>query len=67
VIGSGRDPIAAPAHGRASAERIGAAHHVEIPGAVHGVTIQCAERIYALLREHLTRLEEQYAGLTSAF
>jgi pimeloyl-ACP methyl ester carboxylesterase len=62
VVSAERDPIAPPVHGRALAARIGAAQYVEIPGAAHGVTIQRAERINALLREHLTRAEEQYAG-----
>lgn len=55
VVGASYDRIARPEYGRALASRIPGAHVVEIPDAGHGVTIQCAGRINALLSEHFVR------------
>lgn len=55
VVSATEDPIAPPRLGRALGEGIPGARHVEIPGASHGVTIQDAGRINALLLEHFAR------------
>jgi pimeloyl-ACP methyl ester carboxylesterase len=52
VVSATHDPIAPPNIGRAMAARIPGARFVEIPDAAHGVTIQHAARINALLMEH---------------
>lgn len=52
VVSAAGDRIAPPSVGRALAAGIPGARYVEIAGASHGVTIQCAERVNALLREH---------------
>ena len=51
------DPIAPPRFGRALADGVPGARFVEVSEASHGVTIQHAEQINTLLREHLTRAE----------
>jgi len=66
VVSAEHDPIAPPRFGRALAAGVSGARFVEIAGASHGVTIQCAEPINALLQEHLTRAEEQSPRLTEA-
>lgn len=53
VVSATHDPIAPPAVGRAVADAIPGARFVEIPGASHGVTIQCADRINELLLSNL--------------
>ncbi len=62
VVNAEHDPIAPPRFGRALAERIAGARHVEIADAAHGVTVQRADEINALLLEHLSR----GAGIASA-
>jgi pimeloyl-ACP methyl ester carboxylesterase len=57
VVSAEHDPIAPPRFGQALASGIPGARYVEIAGAAHGVTILDAERINALLREHLARAE----------
>jgi pimeloyl-ACP methyl ester carboxylesterase len=57
VVSAQDDRIARPTFGRALAAAIPDARFVEIPGAGHGVTIQCADDINALLRQHLTDAE----------
>jgi aminoacrylate hydrolase len=52
VVSATYDPIAPPRLGRALAAGIPGARYVEIPGASHGVPIQCADRVNALLLEH---------------
>lgn len=52
VVSAAHDRIAPPAAGRALAAAIGGARYVEIAEAAHGVTIQCADQINALLLEH---------------
>jgi pimeloyl-ACP methyl ester carboxylesterase len=53
VVSAAQDRVARPAVGRALAAAIPGARFIEIPNAAHGVGIQHAERINALLREHL--------------
>ncbi len=57
VISAEHDRIAPPARGRALAAAIGTARYVEIEGAGHGVTLQEADAINALLFEHLNVVE----------
>lgn len=57
VVSATHDPIAPPRYGRALAEGVPGARFVEIPDASHGVTIQHAEQINRLLKEHLARAE----------
>jgi aminoacrylate hydrolase len=52
VLSADEDRIAPPAAGRATAERIGRARHLELADSAHGVTIQRAEQINAILDEH---------------
>ena len=60
VVSAEHDRIARPEIGRAMAAAISGARFVEIPGASHGVTILEAERINALLRDHLRQVD--YTG-----
>jgi pimeloyl-ACP methyl ester carboxylesterase len=53
VVSAAHDPIAPPALGRAIAAGIPGARFVELVDASHGAPIQQADRINALLREHL--------------
>lgn len=53
VISAEHDRIAPPSRGRALAAAIGSARYVELEGAGHGVTLQKADQINALLLEHL--------------
>jgi pimeloyl-ACP methyl ester carboxylesterase len=57
VVSATHDPIAPPRYGRALAQGVPGARFVEVGEASHGVTIQHAEQINTLLREHLTRAE----------
>jgi pimeloyl-ACP methyl ester carboxylesterase len=66
VVSAEHDPIAPPRFGRALAAGVPGARYVELAGASHGVTIQCAEQINALLQEHFTRAEEKRPRLTKA-
>lgn len=52
VLSARHDPIAPPALGRALAEGIPGARHVELADASHGAPIQCAGELNALLRAH---------------
>jgi pimeloyl-ACP methyl ester carboxylesterase len=53
VVSGRHDPIAPPAFGRAIAAGIPQARYVEFEDASHALTIQSADRVNALLREHL--------------
>lgn len=55
VVSAVHDPIAPPFIGRALAAGIPGARYVEIPDASHGVPIQCADRVNALLLEHFAQ------------
>ena len=55
VVNGAHDPISPPAVSRALAEGIAGAQYVEYPDASHGLPIQHAERVNALLREHFER------------
>ena len=52
VVSAEYDIIFPPACGMALAAGINGAKYVEIPGAAHGVTIQCYETVNRLLHEH---------------
>ena len=53
VIGADEDRIATPACSQALAAAIPGARHVEITGAAHGVSIQCARAVNQLLAGHI--------------
>jgi len=57
VLSAAHDPIAPPRFGRALAEAIPGARYVEFPDASHGLPIQHAGRVNALLLDHLQRAE----------
>ena len=57
VVGARHDKIAKPSIVRALAAAIPGSRFVEFEEAAHGVTIQCADRINALLEEHLSNAE----------
>lgn len=59
VLAGTHDPIAPPAANRAIADRIPGARYVEFPDASHGLPIQCADRVNAMLDEHLQSAESQ--------
>ena len=63
VVAATHDRIALPAFGRALAEAIPGARYVEIPDAGHGCTIQCADRVNALLVDHFERAVRPIAAL----
>jgi pimeloyl-ACP methyl ester carboxylesterase len=52
VVSADEDPIAPPSAGRATAERIGSARHVELPDSSHGVPIHRPDMINRLLSAH---------------
>jgi pimeloyl-ACP methyl ester carboxylesterase len=64
VVSATHDRIAPPFAGRAMAEGIPGARYVEIPDGSHGVTVQLADRINALLLEHLNGAEVSSAPAT---
>lgn len=65
VVSATHDRIAPPFAGQAMASGIPGARYVEIPEGAHGVTIQLAERINALLLEHLNAAEASHPGAGS--
>lgn len=64
VVSAAEDRVAPPAQGRALAAAVEGARYVEIEDAAHGVVIQKAAAINALLLEHITGAERRL--LTSA-
>lgn len=66
VVSADEDPIAPPSAGRATAERIGSARHVELPDAGHGVTIHAAEVINGLLAHHWLAADRSLLGDASS-
>jgi pimeloyl-ACP methyl ester carboxylesterase len=56
VVSATHDTVAPPASGRRLAVAIDGARYVELEGS-HGVTLMQPERVNALLREHLDRVE----------
>jgi len=62
VVGAAHDPIAPPRFGRALARAIPGARYVEFDDAAHGVVIERAERVNALLCEHFQRAGSRAAG-----
>ena len=59
VVSATHDRIALPRYGRELTDAIGGAHFVEIPDAGHGVTIQRAEEVNALLGQHFDAAEQR--------
>jgi pimeloyl-ACP methyl ester carboxylesterase len=57
VVSAAHDPIAPPSAGRAIAAGLPGARYVEIADASHGVPIQQADRVNALLLDHFARAE----------
>jgi aminoacrylate hydrolase len=57
VVSGGFDRIARPDLGRALAKGLGTAQYVEFEDAGHALPIQCADRLNALLIEHIDRAE----------
>ena len=57
VLSARHDPIAPPIFGRALAKGIAGAHYVEFDDASHGLPIQHAALVNAMLREHITNVE----------
>lgn len=57
VMSGAHDPIAPPVFGRALAAAIRGAHYIEFDDAAHGLPIQHAGRVNALLREHVLRTD----------
>jgi aminoacrylate hydrolase len=66
VVSADEDPIAPPSAGRATAERIGSARHVELPDSGHGVTIHRAEVINGLLAHHWLAADRSSLGDVSS-
>jgi pimeloyl-ACP methyl ester carboxylesterase len=66
VVSAQHDPIAPPEYGSQLASRIPGARYVEVSDASHGVTIQRADEVNALLFEHLRNAERRAASATSA-
>jgi pimeloyl-ACP methyl ester carboxylesterase len=60
VASAEHDPIAPPQLGRALAAAIPSARYEEFPGASHGVTIHCSERVNTLLSNHLAAAEVEW-------
>ncbi|EYF06848.1 alpha/beta fold hydrolase [Chondromyces apiculatus] len=56
VVSALHDPIAPPRLGRALAAGIPGARYVQIDDASHGVPLQCADRINALLLDHFAEV-----------
>lgn len=54
VLSAQHDLIARPEYGRALAAAVPGSRFVELPGAGHAVTIQCAGHVNAILLEHLS-------------
>ena len=57
VVSGRHDPIAPPRTGRALAAAIGTARYIEFEQASHGLPIQCATEVNALLIKHLVNAE----------
>jgi pimeloyl-ACP methyl ester carboxylesterase len=62
VMSAAHDPIAPPRYGRALAEAIAGARFLQFDDASHGLPIQHAERVNALLAEHLRQAESARTG-----
>jgi pimeloyl-ACP methyl ester carboxylesterase len=62
VVSGSFDRIARPSLGRALAGGIKGARYVEFAEAGHALPIQCADRVNALLVEHLDRAEQVRVG-----
>jgi pimeloyl-ACP methyl ester carboxylesterase len=62
VMSGAHDPIAPPRFGRALSARIPGARYVEFDDASHGLPIQHADRVNALLEEHLGLADSRHDG-----
>jgi pimeloyl-ACP methyl ester carboxylesterase len=62
VMSAAHDPIAPPRFGKALAEAIPGARFLQFDDASHGLPIQHAERVNALLAEHLQQAESARTG-----
>ena len=62
VMSATHDPIAPPRFGQALAAAIAGARFVECADASHGLPIQHADRVNAMLLEHLNRVESTRAS-----
>ena len=62
VVSAVHDRIAPPSLGRGLAGAIPGSRYVEVDDASHGVPIQCADRINALLSEHLSAAEARWGA-----
>lgn len=60
VVSGAEDRIAPATCGRTLAAAIAGSRYVEFPGAAHGLTIQCAEEVSGLLRDHFAAAERRY-------
>jgi pimeloyl-ACP methyl ester carboxylesterase len=65
VVSAVHDPIAPPRCGRALASGIAGARYVEVPDASHGVPIQHAGSVNALLDQHLREAEARRAATST--
>jgi pimeloyl-ACP methyl ester carboxylesterase len=59
VVSAAHDPIALPRFGHALAAALPGARYVECPDAAHGLPIQLAASINALLAEHIDQAESR--------
>lgn len=57
VVSAAHDPIAPPAAGRALAAGIPGARYIEVAEASHGLPIQCAGAVNAMLEAHLAQAD----------
>lgn len=53
VLSGAEDRVALPAFGAELARRLPHAHHVEVTGGAHGLTIHCAGEVNEVLQHHL--------------
>jgi pimeloyl-ACP methyl ester carboxylesterase len=66
VVNATEDPIAPPGFGRALAAGIPGARFVELADAAHGVTIERADDVNTLLREHVAAAEGVHDAASAA-
>jgi len=60
VLSGAHDRIAPPELGRALARAIPGSRYLELEDGAHGVTIECAERVNAILGDHLSGAESTW-------
>jgi pimeloyl-ACP methyl ester carboxylesterase len=59
VVSARQDRLAPPELGRALSAGIEGSRYVDFPDAAHGMTVQCADQVNALLLEHLAEAERR--------